>query len=62
MTEDGMEIEFSYPRELEDDCRRCDEFGLVVVCPDDVCRAAGECLHGDEGMALCPDCGGSGRI
>ena len=37
-------------------CQSCFE-GFVIVCPDDMCRAAGECIHGD-GEALCPDCEG----
>ena len=36
------------------DCR-CDGNGIIITCPDDVCRGAGHCRHGD-GMKLCP-CG-----
>ena len=41
------------------DCDRCDGEGEIVVCPDDMCRARGSCMHGD-GMVTCPDCGGTG--
>lgn len=43
------------------ECQRCDEYGQVVVCVDDMCRGAGECFHGD-GMGQCPDCGGEGKL
>lgn len=33
-------------------CGNCND-GMVVVCIDDICRAIGECIHGD-GMAVCP--------
>ena len=36
------------------DCR-CDGSGIIITCPDDLCRGAGHCIHGD-GMKLCP-CG-----
>ena len=35
-----------------DDCPMCDEYGMIVVCWDDLCHGAGECMHGD-GMAIC---------
>lgn len=38
-------------------CRRCGGEGIIVVCIDDMCRGAGECMHGD-GEIACPDCGG----
>jgi len=31
----------------------------VVVCCDDLCVGAGQCMHGD-GMAACPECNGTG--
>lgn len=40
-----------------DGCQRCGGSGVIVVCIDDMCRGAGECIHGD-GEAPCPDCGG----
>ncbi len=40
-----------------DGCQRCGGEGFIVICPDDMCRGAGECMHGD-GEAPCPDCGG----
>lgn len=44
----------SYPA----DCHKCMGEGWIVVCPDDVCRGSGECMHGDDGETLCPICGG----
>lgn len=38
-------------------CHRCDNRGFIIVCIDDMCRGAGECMHGD-GMMICPDCKG----
>ncbi len=46
--------------ECDDDepyCYRCDGAGEILVCPDDMCRGAGECIHGD-GTVMCPACGG----
>lgn len=36
-------------------CNRCGGEGYVIVCPDDICRGAGECMHGD-GEVPCPEC------
>lgn len=47
--------EASYPA----DCQRCSGDGWIVVCIDDVCRGAGECMHGD-GKRICPECDGDG--
>lgn len=38
-------------------CNRCFGEGFIVVCVDDMCRGAGECMHGD-GEIVCPDCHG----
>lgn len=38
-------------------CQTCGGAGFIVVCLDDMCRGAGECMHGD-GEGPCPDCGG----
>jgi len=38
-------------------CNTCGGAGYVVVCIDDMCRGAGECMHGD-GEIPCPDCDG----
>jgi hypothetical protein len=50
--------------EFEDDddiyCDRCNEFGEVVNCVDDLCHGSGECIHGS--MMICPDCKGRGKI
>ena len=43
--------------EAEDGCQTCGGAGVIVVCPDDMCRGAGECIHGD-GEAVCPECKG----
>ena len=40
-----------------DGCQRCGGSGVIVVCIDDMCHGAGECMHGD-GEIACPDCGG----
>lgn len=37
---------------------RCDGSGEYVICIDDMCHGSGECIHGDDGYALCP-CGES---
>ena len=36
-------------------CETCGGEGWLVVCIDDMCRGAGECMHGD-GEIPCPDC------
>jgi hypothetical protein len=47
-----------YPYDDEDAyCHRCDNRGFILVCIDDMCRGAGECMHGD-GEIVCPDCKG----
>lgn len=38
----------------------CDD-GVVVTCPDDLCAASDECIHGD-GYGACEECGGRGEI
>lgn len=45
----------------EDDgcCERCNGEGQILICIDDMCRGAGECMHGD-GYAQCPNCKGQG--
>ena len=35
-------------------CDLCDGSGVIVICVDDMCRGAGECMHGD-GEQLCPN-------
>jgi len=42
-------------------CNRCGGQGFIVICIDDMCRGAGECMHGD-GEIICPDCQGEGCI
>lgn len=38
-------------------CSRCGGAGTIIVCIDDMCQGAGECIHGD-GEIVCPECGG----
>lgn len=38
-----------------DGCYLCGGSGSIVTCIDDMCRNAGECMHGD-GEAPCPNC------
>ena len=38
-------------------CAQCTD-GIIVTCPDDMCRGAGECLHGDGEIAC--ECEGGG--
>ena len=38
-----------------DCCYNCGGFGWVITCIDDLCRGAGECMHGD-GTSPCPVC------
>jgi len=40
-------------------CLRCGGSGELLICWDDLCHGAGECMHGD-GEIECPTCGGSG--
>ena len=39
------------------DCPDCHGKGTIITCPDDMCRSADECMHGD-GEAPCPTCHG----
>ena len=54
-------------------CAQCID-GIIVTCPDDMCRGAGECMHGDgeraceceldrdDDRADCPECDGTGYV
>jgi hypothetical protein len=42
-------------------CWKCSGDGFIIVCIDDVCRGAGECMHGD-GEDICPVCNGDGYL
>jgi hypothetical protein len=42
-------------------CYRCNNEGTIFVCPDDMCRGCGECIHGD-GEIICPDCKGRNAL
>lgn len=42
-------------------CPTCGGEGFIVTCIDDMCRGAGECMHGD-GEDVCPDCDGEGSV
>lgn len=43
------------------ECRDCGGTGSLMACPDDICRATGECRH-DNGWRRCPRCDGNGEI
>jgi len=48
-----------------DECDRCDQYGQVMACVDDMCRGLGSCVLGDidcDGMVMCPDCGGDSKL
>jgi hypothetical protein len=47
----GHDDEYPY----DDGCNACMGAGFIVVCIDDMCRGAGECMHGD-GEIACPEC------
>ncbi len=36
-------------------CYNCGGSGWIITCIDDICRGAGECMHGD-GEDPCPAC------
>ena len=58
--EDELDDDAEYDYGADDDdgyCQRCDDTGMILVCPDDLCHGAGECMHGD-GEIVCPDCKG----
>lgn len=57
--EDELDDEHGgYPYDDEDAyCHRCGNKGTIVICIDDMCRDAGECMHGD-GEIICPACKG----
>ena len=42
----------------EPHCQTCDDQGEIMICPDDMCHGAGECMHG-YGMIVCPECRGA---
>ncbi len=42
-------------------CHRCHGEGFILTCIDDICRGAGECMHGD-GEDVCPVCNGDGSV
>ena len=43
-----------------DSCYYCGGRRYVIVCIDDLCRSADECMHGD-GEADCPICNKDGN-
>lgn len=55
-----------FPEQIDEDdfyddtptCQRCNGNGTILVCPDDMCRGMGECIHGD-GEVICPNCDGA---
>jgi len=56
-------IGYTEPDDFEgwESCGRCGGTGELLICCDDICHGLGECIHGD-GMAVCPDCKGSGEV
>ena len=42
-------------------CWECGGDGEVLTCIDDMCRGAGECMHGD-GYGVCRPCKGTGEL
>lgn len=55
------ELDERWDDDLPDCCPECDGAGYVITCIDDLCVAAGECIHGD-GEEVCPTCEGEGII
>jgi hypothetical protein len=56
-----MEPDCDYDPGYDDGgCYNCGGSGWIVVCIDDMCRGAGECIHGD-GEACCPVCNKDGH-
>jgi len=55
------ERDFDYEDDDEVYCDACDEFGMYVICVDDLCHSGSGCIHGD-GEVVCPECGGRGKI
>lgn len=55
----------TFPEGDDDDegsyCDACDEFGMYVICVDDLCHSGSGCIHGD-GEILCPYCKGRGKL
>ena len=47
--------------EPEQGCARCDGEGLIVVCPDDMCRATEGCGRFADRSCyrVCPECKGT---
>jgi len=46
------------------DCERCGGQGIVMICVDDCCRGAGECLWNPPRngcFGKCFDCNGTGE-
>jgi hypothetical protein len=43
----------------DDGCLECDGTGERLICPDDMCRGIGDCIHGD-GIVMCAACQGNG--
>jgi hypothetical protein len=41
-------------------CWLCGGRRWVITCPDDLCRGADECMHGD-GHSNCPECNRDGK-
>ncbi len=57
MTYDDWKLRSDRDEYPDTDCSTCDNTGEILVCPDDMCRGVGECIHGD-GVIVCPTCHG----
>lgn len=64
------EVEYFDNNDFDDDydddedgsyCDACDEFGMYVICVDDLCHSGSGCIHGG-GEIICPYCKGKGKL
>lgn len=59
MSEREKAAELDYD-EHDNSCYYCGGRGYMIVCCDDLCRSADECMHGD-GEDNCPVCNRDGQ-
>ena len=46
-------------------CTRCQGEGVIMVCPDDLCRNSGQCALGETDLSCfgtCYQCKGTGEV
>ena len=44
-------------------CDRCQGEGVIMVCPDDLCRNSGQCaMGGSDCFGTCYQCKGTGEV